>query len=221
MQVIKRDGRKVKFDKTKIIDAVLKAFKQVDGRVDDYATEKANKIAEYVKTKIEDRELTVEEIQDMVEQGLMSTKRKDVARAYITYREERNKIRLNKTRLMSQVTEKIRAKNVQNQNANMDEFSFGGRKFEAAGVMMKEIALNDIISPDVAKAYKENRIYIHDMDNYATGMHNCLLVDIAKLFKDGFVTRNGDVRPPKSISTAMQQVAVILQCQSQVQKRLA
>lgn len=221
MQVIKRDGRKVKFDKTKIIDAVLKAFKQVDGHVDDYATEKANKIAEYVKTKIEDRELTVEEIQDMVEQGLMSTKRKDVARAYITYREERNKIRLNKTRLMSQVTEKIRAKNVQNQNANMDEFSFGGRKFEAAGVMMKEIALNDIISPDVAKAYKENRIYIHDMDNYATGMHNCLLVDIAKLFKDGFVTRNGDVRPPKSISTAMQQVAVILQCQSQVQKRLA
>ena len=55
------------------------------------------------------------------------------------------------------------------------------------------------------------------MDNYATGMHNCLFIDFGKLFKDGFETRNGDVRPPRSISTAMQQMAVIMQCQSQVQ----
>lgn|SRR5574344_1476705 len=106
---------------------------------------------------------------------------------------------------------------VQNSNANVDEYSFGGRKFEAAGVMMKQVAMNNFISEDVAEAFKQNRIYIHDMDNYATGMHNCLFIDFEKLLRDGFSTRNGDVRPPKSISTAMQQVAVIFQCQSQVQ----
>lgn len=106
---------------------------------------------------------------------------------------------------------------VQNSNANVDEYSFGGRKFEAAGVLLKDVAMNDYISPDVANAFRDNRIYIHDMDNYATGTHNCLFIDFQKLFRDGFATRNGDVRPPKSISTAMQQVAVIFQCQSQVQ----
>ena len=111
----------------------------------------------------------------------------------------------------------IDCSDVQNSNANVDEFSFGGRKFEAAGVVLKEIAREEYIDEDVWKAFQDNRIYIHDMDNYATGMHNCLFIDFQKLFKDGFTTRNGDVRPPRSISTAMQQVAVIFQCQSQVQ----
>ena len=111
----------------------------------------------------------------------------------------------------------IDCSDVQNSNANVDEYSFGGRKFEAAGVVLKEIARDEYIEEDVWKAFQDNRIYIHDMDNYATGMHNCLFIDFQKLFRDGFTTRNGDVRPPKSISTAMQQVAVIFQCQSQVQ----
>ena len=115
------------------------------------------------------------------------------------------------------ILEILNCTDVKNSNANVDEYSFGGRKFEAAGLMLKEIAMEQFIKPEVAQAFKENRIYIHDMDNYATGMHNCLFVDFKKLFTDGFTTRNGDVRPPKSISTAMQQVAVIFQCQSQVQ----
>ena len=115
------------------------------------------------------------------------------------------------------VMEILNCSNVQNSNANVDEYSFGGRKFEAAGILLKEVARDEFIEPDVWEAFQDNRIYIHDMDNYATGMHNCLFIDFAKLFKDGFTTRNGDVRPPRSISTAMQQVAVIFQCQSQVQ----
>lgn len=115
------------------------------------------------------------------------------------------------------VMEVLNCSNVQNSNANVDEYSFGGRKFEAAGILLKEVARDEFIEPDVWEAFQDNRIYIHDMDNYATGMHNCLFIDFAKLFKDGFTTRNGDVRPPRSISTAMQQVAVIFQCQSQVQ----
>lgn len=111
----------------------------------------------------------------------------------------------------------LNCSSVQNSNANVDEYSFGGRKFEAAGVLLKEIAGESFIKPEVWKAFQENRIYIHDLDNYVTGMHNCLFVDFEKLLRDGFTTRNGDVRPPKSISTAMQQVAVIFQCQSQVQ----
>lgn len=115
------------------------------------------------------------------------------------------------------IMEVLNCSNVQNSNANVDEYSFGGRKFEAAGILLKEVARDEFIEPDVWEAFQDNRIYIHDMDNYATGMHNCLFIDFAKLFKDGFTTRNGDVRPPRSISTAMQQVAVIFQCQSQVQ----
>ena len=117
----------------------------------------------------------------------------------------------------TKILEILNCTDVKNSNANVDEYSFGGRKFEAAGLMLKEIAMEQFIKPEVAQAFKENRIYIHDMDNYATGMHNCLFVDFERLFKEGFTTRNGDVRPPKSISTAMQQVAVIFQCQSQVQ----
>lgn len=111
----------------------------------------------------------------------------------------------------------LKCDNVQNSNANVDEYSFSGRKFECAGLALKELALNKMIAPEVAQAFKDNYIYIHDMDNYATGNHNCLFIDFQKLFTDGFVTRNGDVRPPKSVSTAMQQMAVIMQCQSQIQ----
>lgn len=111
----------------------------------------------------------------------------------------------------------LNCSDVKNANANVDEYSFGGRKFESAGLVLKDIALNDLIDKKVAKAHKDNYIYIHDLDNYATGMHNCLFIDFKRLFENGFETRNGDVRPPRSISTAMQQMAVIMQCQSQVQ----
>lgn len=111
----------------------------------------------------------------------------------------------------------LNCSNIQNANANVDEYSFSGRKFECAGLTLKKLALEKLIDKEVAKAFNDNYIYIHDMDNYATGNHNCLFIDFKKLFTDGFATRNGDVRPPKSISTAMQQMAVIMQCQSQVQ----
>lgn len=107
--------------------------------------------------------------------------------------------------------------NVQNSNANVDEYSFSGRKFECAGLALKALAFDKLMDEQVVNAFKDNYIYIHDMDNYATGCHNCLFIDFEYLFRNGFVTRNGDVRPPKSISTAMQQMAVIMQCQSQVQ----
>ena len=215
MQYIKkRDGRLVEFNSNKIVDAILKAFKQQDGEVSPYALEKANKIAEYVKKHGENKILTVEEVQDLVERGLMSTKRKDVARAYITYREERSRIRNWNTNMMDKVAIKLAATDVQNQNANVDEYSFGGRRGEADSVIFKQYALDNLVSEMARNNHLNNEIYIHDLDSYILGMHNCLTVPFDDLLAKGFNTRQTDVRPANSINTAFQLVAVLFQLQS-------
>ena len=216
MQVIKRDGRLVDFDPRKIHNAILAAFKSVDGEITDYAKDKAENIASYIEGYYLDVDETpsIEEIQDLVEKGLMSTKRKDVAKEYILYREERNKIRNANTNLMKNIKEKVEASNVQNQNANMDEHSFGGRMGEARSELMKDYALNYLVSDMAKENHLNNEIYIHDLDSYAVGMHNCLTVPFDHLLANGFNTRQTDVRPARSINTAMQLVAVIFQLQS-------
>ena len=215
MKVIKRDGRVVDFNEQKIIDAILAAFNDVDGEITPYAQEKAENIAYYIEGYMEDETmLSIEEIQDLVEKGLMATKRKDVAKAYILYREERNKIRNKNTKLMQSIAEKIDASDVQNQNANVDEHSFGGRMGEARSELMKDYALNYLLSPMARENHLNNEIYIHDLDAYAVGMHNCLTIPFDDLLAKGFNTRQTDVRPANSINTAFQLVAVIFQLQS-------
>lgn len=216
MKVIKRDGRIVDFDSTKIERAILAAFRDVDGGITDYAKEKAENIASYIEGYYLDVDETpgIEEIQDLVEKGLMSTKRKDVAKNYILYREERTKIRNANSKLMQNIKEKIEASDVQNQNANVDEHSFGGRMGEARSELMKDYALNYIVSPMARENHLNNEIYIHDLDAYAVGMHNCLTIPFDKLLAEGFNTRQTDVRPARSINTAFQLVAVLFQLQS-------
>ena len=211
--VKKRDGRIVKFNKNKIVDAILKAFKQEEGEISDYALEKANNIADFIKNT-SDEILTVEEIQDLVENGLMNLKKKDVARAYILYRQERARIRNWNTATMGKMAEKLNALNVQNQNANVDEYSFGGRRGEADSVIFKQYALDNLMSETSRNNHLNNEIYIHDLDSYALGMHNCLSVPFDDLLANGFNTRQTDVRPANSINTAFQLVAVIFQLQS-------
>ena len=215
MDIIKRDGRIVPFDKEKIVSAILKAFGAV-GAIDEYAKTKAENIANYIAEKVEERPepYGVEEIQDLVEQGLMSLKHKDVAKAYILYREERNKVRQGKTSLMKLIGKKIDASDVQNQNANMDEHSFGGRMGEARNELMKDYALNYCVSKKTRDNHLNNEIYIHDLDSYAVGEHNCLTIPFDDLLAKGFNTRQTDVRPARSINTAFQLVAVIFQLQS-------
>ena len=214
--IIKRDGRKKKFDKFKIVDAVLAAFKSVDGTVTEYAEIKAGNIADYIQDYAEnsDHELTIEEIQDLVEKGLSSTKRKDVAKEYILYRNERTRERNKNSILVRNVGEKLKASNVENQNANVDELSFGGRKGEAANVLMKQYALDYCMSEMARNNHLDNMIYTHDLDSYAVGMHNCLSIPFDDLLANGFNTRQTDVRPANSINTAFQLVAVIFQLQS-------
>ena len=216
MKVQKRDGRLVEFSAEKIKNAVLKAFKAVDRIVDEYAEQKANNIAEYIEDEVmqADKPLTVEQIQDLVEKGLMSCKRKDVAKAYILYRDERTRERTKNTALIQSIGEKLTASNVQNQNANVDEHSFGGRRGEAANTLMKQYALDYIMSEQSRAAHLNNEIYIHDLDSYAVGMHNCLSIPFDDLLAKGFNTRQTDIRPANSIGTAFQLVAVIFQLQS-------
>lgn len=212
--ITKRDGRKVLFNRKKIVTAILKAFIAVDGEVSDYAEEKANKIADFIEKKNDTKDLSIEDIQDLVEKGLMSTKRKDVARAYITYREERARARNWNTAMMDKVAVKLEASDVQNQNANVDEYSFGGRRGEADGVILKQYALDNLMSEMARNNHINNEIYIHDLDAYALGMHNCLTVPFDELLVNGFNTRQTDVRPANSVNTAFQLIAVLFQLQS-------
>ena len=214
MKIYKRDGRLVPFDQNKIIDAVLAAFKDVDGKITSYAEIKAGNIADYIQEIAETKELTIEEIQDLVEKGLMATKRKDVAKSFILYRENRTRERNKQSPLTRQVKRHIMADNVENQNANVDENSFGGRRGEASGAVMKDYALNYCMSKKAVRNHLDNIIYTHDLDSYAVGMHNCLSIPFDDLLEKGFNTRQTDVRPANSINTAFQLVAVIFQLQS-------
>ena len=219
VKVIKRDGREVEFDKQKIVNAITLAMVRTDLGVDHV-------LAQAIADKIEDevqaydnsaQAISIEKIQDMVESNLMASDRREVAKEYILYRAERTKRREKKSDIVSQIWQKTVASDVVNANANVDEYSFGGRKNEAASAIQKQIALDYNMSPDVAQAHKDGWIYEHDLDSYNVGMHNCLFLDFKHLFGNGFSTRNGDVRPPTSFSTACQLVAVAFQLQSQNQ----
>lgn len=211
MVVIKRDGTEAPFDKHKIIVAIDKAFIEVDGQL--YENETAEDIAQEIQL-LDKNKISVEEIQDYVEDALMQSERKDVARAYIRYRYKREVAREKKDDFMEAISEKLTASNVQNQNANIDEKSFGGRKGEAANVLMKQYALDYCVSPMSRNNHLNNEIYIHDLDSYAIGEHNCLSIPFDDLLANGFNTRQTDIRPAKSISTAFQLIAVIFQIQS-------
>lgn len=228
----KRNGDIVPFDKRKIIDAINLAFLEVDKEI---GYEIARKIADKIEQDIENfynrnlnldncsldeaiqattKKITVEEIQDLVEEYLMGEGRKDVARAYIRYRYKREVAREHKNDFTNAITEKLTAADVKNQNANVDEYSFGGRVGEANSVMMRKIALDNYMSPMAKYNHLNNIIYIHDLDSYAVGMHNCLSIPFDKLLANGFNTRQTDVRPANSINTAFQLIAVIFQLQS-------
>ena len=217
MYIIKRDGTRVPFDKEKIITAINKAFMEVDGEL--YEDETAEEIAEILEQHVESMKIarqlmTVEDIQNGVEQLLMASERKDVARAYIRYRYKKEVAREYKDDFIEAIGEKLNATNVQNQNANMDEKSFGGRIGEASSYMTKDYALNYIVSNMARENHLGNMIYIHDLDSYAVGSHNCLTIPFDKLLAEGFNTRQCDIRPANSVNTAFQLVAVIFQLQS-------
>jgi ribonucleoside-triphosphate reductase (formate) len=215
MKVIKRDGRKVNFDKNKVYNAIIKAFEEVDNEITPESKRKATMISNHIELLNET--LNVEKIQDIVECQLMNGNRKDVAKAYILYRAYRTKHRERNTKLMKDISSKLIASDVKNQNANVDERSFGGRIGEASDTVLKQYALDNCMSEMSKNNHLNNEVYIHDLNSYAVGMHNCLTIPFDKLLANGFNTRQTDVRPANSINTAFQLVAVLFQLQSLMQ----
>ena len=216
IQIVKRDGSIVDFDKQRIIKAIAKAYHDVYDTNDSpaYAAEIADLVYEVAEQL--DKKITVEEIQELVEDYLTDYD-KLVAKTYIRYRYKRGVMRNCSTEFIRAISEKLNASNVMNQNANVDEHSFGGRLGEASSVLTKQYALDFLLSPMARNNHLNNEIYIHDLDHYALGDHNCLSIPFDDLLANGFNTRQTDVRPANSINTAFQLVAVIFQLQSLMQ----
>ena len=211
MTVLKRSGKTEALTKKKIYDSICKANDALQNDEDKLTAKQIKRITESVVAFCEDLDepIEIDVLEDVIEKKLMEAQGYEVAKRYITYRYEKERVRMNKS-----LTEKLTASNVQNQNANVDEFSFGGRIGETASFVAKQYALDHLISKKAVHNHVNNEVYIHDLDAYAVGSHNCLSIPFDKLLKEGFNTRQTDVRPAGSINTAMQLVAVIFQLQS-------
>lgn len=217
--VIKRDGRKVPFDRQKIQSAVNGAFQDVNGQECNDNGVLAH-IMGYINAYQELKDtIEVEKIQDIVERSLMEMGYYNVAKAYIRYRYEHEleRQKQHQQEFDDTIASKLFASDVQNQNANVDEHSFGGRMGEVADEVLREYALNHLMSKMSRDNHLNNEIYIHDLSHYALGDHNCLSIPFDDLLANGFNTRQTDVRPANSVNTAFQLVAVIFQLQSLMQ----
>lgn len=212
MQVKKRNGEIVPYDLEKISIAISGAFQDFDEEFEDINV--LNSIDDDLYNW-DENPIDIEDIQDLVEDTLLNFGYRQEAKAYIRYRYEHELAR--QKELEKQVEDKLLAKQIDNQNANIDEHSFGGRMGEANSVVMKNYALNHCMSKMARENHLNNEIYIHDLDHYAVGDHNCLSIPFDKLLANGFNTRQTDVRPANSLNTAFQLVAVIFQLQSLMQ----
>ena len=225
MLVRKRDNTVERFNFGKIEKAIESAFdsckKHIEatkkGNFDDIKKNAVIDILNCLKEKYkEENDITVdvEDIQDNVEYCLMSSDFQEVAKSYIIYRYLHKLVRENQSKLTKDIRKKLLAEDVQNQNANVDEYSFGGRMGEASRLVTKKYALDLCMSRKARRNHENNEIYIHDLDSYAVGMTNCLTSPLDDLLNNGFNTRQTDVRPANSLNTAFQLVAVIFQLQS-------
>ena len=213
MNVIKRDGTPQEYSFLKIIDAVHKAFASVNQDVPEKFLEQVKDSIEKLIIKNNGNGTPIEEIQDCIQNELIKRNKYEVVKSFINYRRKREEIREKKSDLMKQITEKLNATNVQNQNANLDEASFGGRLGETSGAVAKNIALKTM-SKVARKNHEENMVYTHDLDHWMVGDHNCLSYPMDSKLENGVVTRQTDLRSAGSVNTAMQLVAVNFQLQS-------
>ena len=213
--IIKRDGRKTDFDIKKIEDAISKAMNAVGER--EFKT--AHKLAECVEDEInaqygENSTPTVEEIQDIVEKVLMKKGYEETAKAYILYRDKRNKVRELNTSLMK-TFDKInnsdaKDSDLKRENANIDGDTPMGVMLKFGSESAKTYFTNAIVAPEQSKAHKNGDIHIHDFDFY-TLTETCCQIDVTKLFKNGFHTGHGFVREPNDIRTYAALVCIAIQ----------
>lgn len=200
MQVIKRDGRLVEFNKERIVKAITLAMAQTQGGVD---VELANKVANTVEKQLEDKnQVTVYEIQDLIEKKLMSTSRKEVAQSYITYRYNRDVARKSKTKEIFLDIIGAKANDITRENANMNADTPAGMMMKFASETTKPFVDDFLFSDESRKAVKEGYIHVHDKDYYPTKSLTCLQHPLDKILKNGFKAGHGASRPAKRIETA-------------------
>ena len=196
--VVKRDGRVVIFDNRKIVDAILKAMNVTEEGEDIVlAAEIASAIS-----KIDVENMSVEDIQDHVEYELMNSPRKEVAKKYIAYRNQRNLARKAKSREIFQEIIDAQATEITRENANMNADTPAGMMMKFASESTKSYVDECLLSEDVKEAVKNNYIHIHDKDYYPTKSLTCIQHPLDKILEEGFFAGHGESRPAKRIETA-------------------
>ena len=207
-KVKKRDGRIVDFDSSKIINAVLAAFKQVDGEISEYAKTKAQNIADYIEGYyIEDDDTYIpgiEDIQDLVEKGLMSSKRKDVAKAYVLYREERTRQRGNP---LDETIKEIVSGNSEywnTENSNKNSKVVTTQRDYLAGALSTDMTRRVLLPKDIVEAHDAGIIHFHDADYFAqNALNNCCLINLEDMLQNGTVINGVMIEKPHKFLTAM------------------
>ena len=196
--VVKRDGRVVIFDNRKIVDAILKAMGVTEEGEDIVL---AAEIAATI-SKINVENMSVEDIQDQVEVELMNSPRKEVAKKYIAYRNQRNLARKAKSREIFQEIIDAQATEITRENANMNADTPAGMMMKFASESTKSYVDECLLSEEVKAAVKENYIHVHDKDYYPTKSLTCIQHPLDKILEDGFFAGHGESRPAKRIETA-------------------
>lgn len=215
-QVLKRDKKtKEVFQENKVRKAIESAYRSIGKELDEDVLKCVFERLGVNKLN-EDVGLNVEDIQDSIEKCLFEND-VEVAIAFHDYRLTHKLIRDERKGLAREFAKKLMAENVENQNANLDEYSFSGRMAEASNVYKKDFALNNCVSKQTKRNHLNNESYVHDLDNYASGEHNCLSLPLDDLLANGAKVGQTDIRPAASINSAMQLTAVYFQIQSQEQ----
>ena len=199
--VTKRDGNIVPFDKEKIKIAVLKSFLDVDGDETSYARDKARDIANYIDNL--EKDLTVEEIQDIVVNKLMASTRKDVATNYVEYRYRRKLVRESNTTDKS-ILELLDGTNDywNNENSNKDAKTVTVQRDYLAGITSTDITRRFLLSEDIVKAHDEGIIHFHDADYFVQHIHNCDLINLEDMLQNGTVINGKMIEKPHRFITA-------------------
>jgi len=204
MKIIKRNGSEVPFDITKIITAVTKASDSVSGK-SRLTREQITQIAAEVTDQCQslNRAVSVEEIQDMVENKLMDMKAHDIARHYITYRYVQSLKRQTNTtdeRILSLI--ECQNEEVKQENANKNPTVNSVQRDYMAGEISKDLTARLLLDPEIVKAHQEGLIHFHDSDYFAQHMHNCDLVNLEDMLQNGTVISGTYIEKPHSFSTA-------------------
>ena len=204
MKIIKRNGAEVPFDITKIITAVTKASDSVGGQ-DRLTREQITQISAAVTDKCQhlNRAVSVEEVQDMVENQLMDIHAHDVARHYITYRYVQSLKRQTNTtdeRILSLI--ECQNEEVKQENANKNPTVNSVQRDYMAGEISKDLTARLLLDPEIVKAHQEGLIHFHDSDYFAQHMHNCDLVNLEDMLQNGTVISGTYIEKPHSFSTA-------------------